>query len=390
MIKQVVIEAVGNLLAARQRSILALIGIMVGAGAVIAMLNVGTIAREETLRQFRQMGTDILLLRVESPQGLGDLPLAQAEALPATLPAVLGIAPFMIGGGNASFEGNSRNAGYLGVTESFASLARLRMARGRFISRHDRFEPFIVLGADLAANLSTPYATVRPGSSVRVGRYVFTVIGILESALASPMLPTDVNEAMFFSLPNARRIMSAPNLAWAVARVAPTADAEATGRAIAAALQQSMGVQTLQVQSARSLIAGMTSQMQLFTLLLGAVGSIALVLGGVGVMNIMLVSIQERRREIGVRLAIGARRSDIRFLFLAEAAALSVVGGACGILLGVAGAWAFARLSGWDYVFSPTAVPLGAGVSIAVGLFFGFYPAVMASRLDPIVALRAE
>ena len=390
MIKQVVIEAVGNLLAARQRSILALIGIMVGAGAVIAMLNVGTIAREETLRQFRQMGTDILLLRAESAQGLGDLPLAQTEALPATLPAVLGVAPFMIGGGNASFEGNSRNAGHLGVTEAFASLARLRVAQGRFISRHDRFEPFIVLGADLAGSLSTPYATVRPGSPVRVGRYVFTVIGILERSLPSPMLPTDVNEAMFFSLPNARRIMSAPNLAWAVARVAPTADAEATGRAIAAALQQSMGVQTLQVQSARSLIAGMTSQMQLFTLLLGAVGSIALVLGGVGVMNIMLVSIQERRREIGVRLAIGARRSDIRFLFLAEAAALSVVGGACGILLGVAGAWAFARLSGWDYVFSPTAVPLGAGVSIAVGLFFGFYPAVMASRLDPIVALRAE
>ena len=390
MMKQVIIEAVGNLLAARQRSILALIGIMVGAGAVIAMLNVGTIAREETLRQFRQMGTDILLLRVESQQGLGDLPLAQAEALPATLPAVLGIAPFMIGGGNASFEGNSRNAGHLGVTETFASLARLRLAQGRFISRHDRFEPFIVLGADLARGLSTPYATVRPGSSVRVGRYVFTVIGILERALASPMLPTDVNEAMFFSLPNARRIMSVPNLSWAVARIAPTADAEATGRAISATLAPTLGAQTLQVQSARSLIAGMESQMQLFTLLLGAVGSIALVLGGVGVMNIMLVSIQERRREIGVRLAIGARRGDIRVLFLAEAAALSVVGGGFGILLGIAGAWGFAQLSGWNYVFSPTAVPLGAGVSIVVGLFFGFYPAVMASRLDPIVALRAE
>ncbi len=390
MIKQVIIEAVGNLLAARQRSILALIGIMVGAGAVIAMLNVGTIAREETLRQFRQMGTDILLLRVESPQGLGDLPLAQAEALPATIPSLIGIAPFMIGGGNASFEGNSRNAGQLGVTEAFAALARLRVAQGRFISRHDRFEPFVVLGASLATQLSTPYATVRPGSSVRVGRYVFTVIGILENALASPMLPTDVNEAMFFSLPNARRIMSAPNLSWAVGRIAPDADAEATGRAITTVLQPALGTQTLQVQSARSLIAGMESQMQLFTLLLGAVGSIALVLGGVGVMNIMLVSIQERRREIGVRLAIGARRSDIRFLFLAEAAALSVVGGAFGILLGIAGAWGFAVLSGWDYVFSATAVPLGAGVSIAVGLFFGFYPAVMASRLDPIVALRAE
>jgi putative ABC transport system permease protein len=134
----------------------------------------------------------------------------------------------------------------------------------------------------------------------------------------------------------------------------------------------------------------MESQMRLFTLLLGAVGSIALVLGGVGVMNIMLVSIQERRREIGVRLAIGARRSDIRLLFLAEAGLLSVVGGGFGVGLGIMGAWGFAWLSGWTFVLSGTAIPLGAGVSVAVGLFFGFYPAVMASRLDPIVALRSE
>ncbi len=390
MLKQVVMEAAANLLAAGQRSVLALLGIMVGAGAVIAMLNVGTIAREETVRQFRQMGTDILLLRAESPQGLGDLPLAETEAMAGNVTGLAGVAPFMIGGGNASFEGNSRNAGYLGVTETFAPLARLRTAQGRFISRHDRFEPFVVLGADIARELSTPYARVRVGSPLRVGRYVFTVIGILEPSLPSPMLPTDVNGAMFFSLPNSRRVMAVANLSWAVARITPTADAEATGQRVVAALQPVMRDQTVQVQSARSLIAGMESQMRLFTLLLGAVGAIALVLGGVGVMNIMLVSIQERRREIGVRLAIGARRGDIRLLFLAEAGLLSVVGGAFGVALGIAGAWGFAWLSGWEFVLSGTAIPLGAGVSVAVGLFFGFYPAVMASRLDPIVALRSE
>lgn len=390
MLRQLLIEAAGNLLAARQRSVLALVGIMVGAGAVIAMLNVGSIAQQETLRQFRQMGTDILLLRAESAQGLGDLPLAAVEALPRELPALAEIAPFMIGGGTMSFEGNARNASQLGVTDSFASLARLRLAQGRFISRHDRYEPFVVLGAGIAEQLSTPFARVRPGSSLRVGRYVFTVVGVLEPALYSPMLPTDVNDAAFFSLPNARRVMSVANLSWAVGRITPDADAEATGARLIALLQPAAREQTLNIQTARSLIAGMQSQMRLFTLLLGAVGSIALVLGGVGVMNIMLVSIQERRREIGVRLAIGARRWDIQLLFLAEAALLSVVGGVLGIGLGVLGAWGFAALSGWAFVLSGTAIPLGAGVSVAVGLFFGFYPAVMASRLDPIVALRAE
>ena len=143
-------------------------------------------------------------------------------------------------------------------------------------------------------------------------------------------------------------------------------------------------------QSAQQLINGMAKQMRLFEMLLGAVGGIALVLGGVGVMNIMLVSVQERHREIGIRLAIGARRRDIQMLFLSEAVILAVLGGLLGILLGFGASYAFARVSNWQFLISPTAAPIGAGVSIVVGIFFGCYPAVMASRLDPIEALRSE
>jgi putative ABC transport system permease protein len=390
MIKQAILEAVGNLLASRQRSLLALIGIMVGAGAVIAMLTVGAIAREETARQFRAMGTDILMIRADSDQGLGDLPLAETEALPNRVPGLSAVAPFMLGGGQVSAEGQSRSATFLGVTESFAPVARVRVGQGRFISRHDRFEPFAVIGAGLAEQLSTPFNRIRTGSSIRVGRYVFTVIGVLEPVLPSPMMPADVNDALIVSLANGRRIMSTPQLAWGVGRAAPDADPDRVARAIAGALEPAMREGRVQVQSARALLAGLASQMRLFTLLLGAVGAIALVLGGVGVMNIMLVSVQERRREIGVRLAIGATRWNIQALFLTEAAVLSLAGGAFGVLLGLAGAWGFAQMSGWAFVVSATAIPLGAGVSIATGLFFGFYPAVMASRLDPIVALRTE
>lgn len=390
MLKRVVAEAAANLLASRQRSALALLGIVIGAAAVIAMLNVGAIARNETIRQFRQLGTDILTLRADGNTGLGQFQLSDLEALPLELPAVREVAPFVIGGGSAQHEGQVTHSSQLGITAAFAQVTRLRMQQGRFISDYDRFELYAVVGAGLARQLSTPYAPIRVGSPLRIGRYVFTVIGVAEPMLHSPMMPVDIDNTLFVSIPNVRRIMFNPSLSMAILRMQPNADAEVVVGQLQRHLGPKLRDQRLSVQSARQLIAGMQNQMQLFTLLLGAVGAIALALGGVGVMNIMLVSIAERRREIGVRLAIGARPGDIRTLFLAEAVLLSVTGGVLGIFLGIAGAWGFAWLSGWEFVISPTAAPLGAGVSVAVGIFFGFYPAVMASRLDPIEALRAE
>ena len=381
-------EAADSLIGSRQRSLLALLGIVVGAGAVIAMLNVGAIARNETVRQFRAMGTDIMTLRADgSTLGFN---LADIEALPRQVPEITEIAPFLLSGGIVSFEGNTQTAMQLGVTDGFAAVARLPLAAGRFISTHDRYELYTVLGAALAEELSTPFSRVGPGSDIRAGRYVFRVVGVLGPTLQSPMMPADVDRTMFVSIPNARRLIPSAVLSTVLVRLHPEADPERAASGIRRMIEPRIREGTLDVQSARQLLAGMASQMQLFTLLLGAVGSIALVLGGVGVMNIMIVSIAERRREIGIRLAIGARRSEIRTLFLAEAVILGLAGGVIGIALGIAGAWGFARLSGWEFILSPTAAPLGAGVSAAVGVFFGFYPAVMASRLDPIEALRSE
>ena len=144
------------------------------------------------------------------------------------------------------------------------------------------------------------------------------------------------------------------------------------------------------MMSAEELIERMEKQMKLFTLLLGAVGSISLIVGGVGVMNVMLVSVTERRREIGIRRALGAKRGGIQSQFLIESMILSIIGGIFGIGLGVAASYVIAHFSKWEFLISYPAILLGFGVSSVVGIFFGFYPAHQAARLDPIAALRSD
>ena len=148
--------------------------------------------------------------------------------------------------------------------------------------------------------------------------------------------------------------------------------------------------QTVKITSPEEIIAQMEKQMQMFTLLLGAIGSISLIVGGVGVMNVMLVSVTERRREIGIRRALGAKRGDIRGQFLIESVILSLIGGLFGIIFGIGASWLIAHFAKWQFALSFSAILLGVGVSNAVGIFFGYYPARQASLLDPIVALKSD
>ena len=173
------------------------------------------------------------------------------------------------------------------------------------------------------------------------------------------------------------------------ARVGPGVDQQQLSGEISSWFARRYRNLQAQVMSPEELIANMERQMRLFTLLLGAVGGISLIVGGVGVMNVMLVSVSERRREIGIRMALGARRRDVRRQFLIEALILSLLGGVLGVGVGVVAARIAAQLNGWGFFFTPEAALVGFGVSALVGIFFGFYPALQASRLDPITALRS-
>ena len=365
------------------RSGLALIGI----AAVIAMVSTGEIVKEETLRQFRALGTDIVTIRRRFSEGGHTISLADVTMLPAAVPAVAAVAPWMSDHGTMTYRGRELGRGeLLGVTEAFAGLHRLSMAEGRFISALDRGEPYSVIGHRVGQAMRTSGAKALVGESIRFAGRVYTIIGVLAPSVGS-VQSANVDTSMLLPMPAAGRL--GLEIDFGIMRLRPGADPYAAARDVKAYFKQVAPNVDMDVTSARHLIEQMQRQAQMFTLLFTAVGSISLVVGGVGVMNVMLMSIAERRAEIGLRRAVGARRRDIMAQFLTESALLCLLGGIAGIVLGSVAAWGISQYAGWSFFVSITAATLGVGVSTGVGLFFGFYPARHAARLDPIVSLRA-
>ena len=237
---------------------------------------------------------------------------------------------------------------------------------------------------------AAPSAAV--GKILEVGERLYTVIGALESAPESYALPfsVDANRSVFVPITTVRRTEPEKQIELIVARAATGvhhADAARDVRAYFA--RRARGLE-LEVVSAEQLIEQMESQLGLMTLLLAAVGSVSLIVGGIGVMNIMLISVNERRREIGVRRALGASRGDIQRQFLTEALILTLGGGIVGVAVGTGAAYGISQMNGWEFFVSPTSIVVGVGVSTVAGIFFGLQPAYQASRLDPIVALQGE
>lgn len=388
-------EAVSSLAAVRGRSILALFGIVIGIGSVIAMVSTGEIVKEESLKQFRQLGTDILTVRKRYSGSGRDAPkisLAAVHALPAETAGVASAAAWINQSSETRYGGKRLVDGpVVGVTQSFADLAKLEVRRGRFVSDFDRGEFWCVLGAEVATALRRRGAEEVLGQQVRIFNRLFTVVGVLESGAEGGFrIPFQMDKAVFLPIATSMAVSRGQaEIQNIIARMAPGAAAEQAALETENFLRLRAPGLRLRVRSAKQLIERMQGQSQLFTLLLGAVGSISLIVGGVGIMNVMLISVSERRGEIGLRRAIGARRRDIRRQFVIESVTLCLAGGMLGTLLGVAASWGICRFAEWPFFVSNTAMAAGVGVSTVVGIFFGFYPAHRASRLDPITALRS-
>lgn len=389
-----------NLYAAKQRTILALIGIIIGIGSVIAMVSIGTIVSAEALKQFKGMGTDILTIRKNFSWGQkaaqkSDVPIQLNDALniPAFCPTVLAVAPYISQSGEMSYTGKIikvDGGSVLGVTQAFSGINKFRVENGRFISDLDEYDHFCVIGNSIYQKIKESGASNIIGEKIKLGGAIFTIAGVIEKVSGGGrMRRFEPNESAYIHITTAMRLKGNAEISTITAQIKPGASAQSAQKQIKAYFKKTK-TPDVRVRTAQELIENMQKQMRLFTLLLGAIGSISLIVGGVGIMNVMLVSVSERRKEIGICRALGATRKDIQSQFLTESVILSLIGGAIGIAIGVLLSFIVSYFSKWEFMISYTAILLGVFVSSTVGIFFGFYPARQASRLDPIVALRSE
>ncbi|CRM29410.1 MULTISPECIES: ABC transporter permease [Pseudomonas] len=391
-LSQLLHEAFISLRTLGKRSVLALLGIVIGSSSVVALINIGHNAAVDAAMIFKDMGTDTLVVQFPS-KGSANVPMRTRLDLGAVRLAVPGIAhigALSLFSGPIVFHGRTANANFVGSTPDVQAAMRLAVREGRFLSAFDANQTYAVIGDQVAQALGAPGEPLKTGDRVRINDYLFLIIGILQNQPRAMLMPVQANESLFIPAEGMRRIFANPQINNLIIRARPGQDMERVARDAAAALQPQLTEHNVDITVPQQMIDGMTRQSRTFAYLLLALGAISLVGGGVGVMNVMLMNVSERRREIGIRMALGARQRDIRNLFLLEAVTLTAVGALCGAVLGMTAAWFYAWLSGWVFSLAVAALPLGVGSTLLVGLFFGIYPAVSASRLQPVEALRDE
>jgi putative ABC transport system permease protein len=386
-------EAINSLWYSKQRTLLAIVGITIGIGSVIGMVSIGKIIQEEAMKQFLAMGTDRLTLTRFSQNSKAEnrILLQDTIDLKKTIDDIKELAPHINGSGEPTYRGKKfERASIYGVTQSFAPINDFKIAEGRFLSDLDRLSFYAVVGYDIAEVMrQNGGADSLIGEQLKIGDRLFTVIGVLEKS-TNQNLDVEPNDAVLTHLTTQARLDKNLEIQNVRIRVGPKTKHDEAIAQIKSYLMSKKGIEDLEIRSPEDLIKQMDEQMEMFTLLLGAIGSISLIVGGVGVMNVMLVSVTERKKEIGVRRALGARRRNIKMQFLIESTTLSMLGGLVGIALGIAVAYFVADYGEWEFVISEMAIAVGFGVSSVVGMFFGFYPASQAAKLDPIQALKSD
>jgi putative ABC transport system permease protein len=390
------------------RSFLTMLGIVIGVGAVIILMSIGKGATAEILANIQSMGSDLITIRpgasfgfggVRTAGGSATLTMEDAEAIDEQVNYISAVAPSYLSNLQLVVGGENTNAQVTGTTPEYMSINNLEVASGAFFTEYDyqRGARVAVIGANVKETLFGDSDPI--GQQMRMGGNIVRVIGVLESKETIMGGPDD---AIFIPLTAMQQMVAQPRTAQGervVSTISLTVSDEEqtdyvvngitsllrTRHRLAASADDDFSI--MSIQEIADTISAATGTM---TLLLGAIAAISLLVGGIGVMNIMLVSVLERTREIGIRKALGAREHDIWIQFLIEAAFLTLVGGIIGVIIGWLVSYFIGNLGLVPSVVTPDIVILAVSVSVGIGLFFGFYPAWNASRLNPIEALRSE
>ncbi len=391
----------------KMRSGLTMLGIIIGVGAVIAMLAVGTGASMQIAAQISSMGSNLLIILPGATtaggvrMGAGTQPtltLGDADAIQKESPAVSDVAPVLNGVAQVVYGHQNWSTGVIGTTPSMLNVRDWPISLGRSFMDQDikSATKVCLLGQTVVDNLFGDENPV--GQVIRIKSVPFLVIGVLDEKGQSPS-GQDQDDTIYIPVTTAQKKLfgtSFPGMVRIIMVKAKSAeDLSPAEKQINELLRQRHHIGQKQdndftVRNLTQVMQAAEQSTKVMTMLLGAIASVSLLVGGIGIMNIMLVSVTERTREIGIRMAVGAKTWDIRLQFIIEALTLSLTGGVIGIIFGISGSEILALVFGWTTVVSPLSVVIAFGFSGLVGIFFGFYPAYKASLLDPIEALRYE
>ena len=393
--------AMSRLAAARLRAVLTMLGVIIGVGSIVALVSVAQGATSGITNRIESLGTNLLTVQPGSAtsgfvrQGAGSattLTLADSEAI-ASVAGVAAVAPQVSTQALVVAGTKNTTTSVVGTTADFLAVRTYEVWQGSFLTDVANRESLrvAVLGSTTADDLGLGKDAI--GTDILVGGIPFRVVGILQAKGTSGAFSQD--DQVLVPIATAQRYFVSGTKVRSIAVSVGSSDQIALTKArLTAVLQQRHGTNgtndDFNISDQAQLLSTFSSVTGLLTLLLAGIASISLIVGGIGIMNIMLVSVRERTREIGIRKAIGARGSDILLQFMVEALVLSLLGGLIGIILGVAASAVIAALAGWGFSFSPITVVVAVGFSLVVGVVFGVWPARQAARLDPITALRYE
>ncbi len=396
--------ALKTLFAHKMRTGLATLGIVIGVGSVIVMVSIGDGAQQEVLSKIQAMGTDLVMVtagqvrivagRQRQTGNVTTLTMRDVKAIAEEARSLRSVAPAQGKKMLVKYDALTTSTTVTGTTESILAVRSLGLAQGRFFSDEEdaAIQRVAVIGKTVADNLFAGRNAL--GEEIRIGRVAFEVIGVL-SGKGTDLVGADQDDVIYIPIRTAlRRVF---NLTYINNIFVQAKGAEYIDRAVAEITDILRERHRLRnkaddftIQSQTEIVKTEQETAQTFTQLLSAVAGISLLVGGVGILAVMLISIKERTREIGVRRAVGALKRDILLQFLVESFVLSVSGGLVGVILGVVLAVGAAHFTHWPTALSLPAMMVSFGFAAFIGVLFGVYPAAKAARLDPIAALKAE
>jgi putative ABC transport system permease protein len=393
--------AVRSLISHKLRTFLTALGIIIGVASVISMISIGEGARQQTLSTISKFGTNIITIKPGNKKSrhvstgkVDTLMLKDATFIEQNVPLITGVAAQVYRSAQLKFGNKNTNTTVRGTGKNYRRLANFEMQKGRYFNQQEInvAKRVCILGATVVKNL---FAEANPlGETIKVDGKNFMVIGMTEPKGALSWF--DPDDQIFIPVTTAqKRVFGMNHIQSIDVQASKIEDLEVIKEDITQVLRIRHNIadgkeNDFYVQNSSQWLNSWGDAAKTFTYLLGGIAAISLMVGGIGIMNIMLVSVTERTREIGIRKAIGAKKKEILEQFLIESVLISFLGGGAGVLLGMGISEIVSNIGEWETIVSTQSILLAFGFSVGIGIFFGFYPANKAANMNPIEALRYE